>query len=790
MLRNYLKTALRNLWRNKAFSAINIFGLAFGLACSLLIWLWVQDEYYVDGFHKNGSRLYSLYEQQFRDAEANAFFGGPGIMADEMKRQLPDVEYATNYAWNDLRTFEANGKIIKKEGNHAGADFFRMFSFPLIQGNPKTALLSLGDISISKRMAEEFFGSAPEAMGKSIRFEDRKNYKISAVFADLPQNSTLQFDYMLTWQDFLVDNGWALDWTNNGPGCFIMLRNGTDAKAFGKKIYRFLDKYNHEQTARSYVRLGMERFGDVYLHSNFDKQGNLSGGRIQYVKIFSAVAIFILLIACINFMNLTTARSIKRAKEIGIRKVSGAVRFALIKQFIGETLFIVSIAIVLGLLLVTLSLPLFNQLTEKHIDIPFYQVNFWLTILGLLCVTGLFSGSYPALYLSSFKPIRVLKGLPSFTNGALWFRKGLVVFQFVLSIFLIVGNIVVRKQVGFIQSMNLGYDRENLLDIPIEGNLMANYKLFKEEALKMPGIKNVSCISSSPIEIVNGTSGVSWEGKDPTAPIGFSHAAVGYDYVKTMHLQLKMGRDFSKDFATDSAGFLINESALKVFDFKDPVGKPIVFWRKPGTIIGVLKDFHINSIHTKISPLILRLRENDETDHAIVRTEAGKTKVALTSLEKICRELNPKFPFTYKFTDLEYAKMYNNEQIIRKLADYFAFLAIFISCLGLLGLVMFASEQRTKEFGIRKVLGANPFSLFNLLSREFILLILIAMLIASPVAWLAMNSWLQDYAYKISISWWMFVIAGIGAIVIALITVSFQAIKAATANPVRSLRSE
>jgi hypothetical protein len=355
---------------------------------------------------------------------------------------------------------------------------------------------------------------------------------------------------------------------------------------------------------------------------------------------------------------------------------------------------------------------------------------------------------------------------------------------------LIVGNIVVSRQVDYIQSMNLGYDRENLLDIPIEGNLMTKYRLFKEEALKMPGIRNISCISSSPIEIVNGTGGVNWEGRDPTTPIEFSHAAVGYDYVKTMRLQLKMGRDFSKDFATDSVGYIINESALRIIGFKEPIGKSLIFWRKPGTIIGVLKDFHINSIHTKITPLILRLRENDETDHAIVRTEAGKTGVALANLEKICKGLNPKFPFTYKFADLEYAKLYKNEQVIRKLANYFAFLAIFISCLGLLGLVMFSSEQRTREFGIRKVLGAKPISLFNLLSREFILLILVAMMIASPLAWLAMNSWLQDYAYKISISWWMFVFAGCGAILIALVTVSFQAIKAATVNPVRSLRNE
>lgn len=790
MFKNYLKTALRNLWRNKAFSVINILGLAFGLACSLLILLWVSDEYQVDALHQNGDRLYNIYEQQFRDAETNAFFGGPGLLADEMKRALPDVQYASNYAWNELRTFEANNKILKKDGNHAGADFFKMFSFHLIEGNAETALTSPADIAISKKMAEEFFGSPADAIRKSIRFENSKNYKITAVFDNLPQNSTLQFDYILTWQDFLEKNSWAKDWTNNGPGSFIMLRKGADAQAFEKKIYRFLDNYNKEQTPRSYVRLGMERFGDVYLHSNFDKQGNLSGGRIQYVKIFSIVAVFILLIACINFMNLTTARSVKRAKEIGVRKVAGAIRFALIKQFIGETLFIVMIAIVIGLLLVTLALPTFNQLTGKQIQIPLNHFYFWMIIGGLLLVTGFLSGSYPALYLSSFKPVKVLKGLPAFSSSALWLRKGLVVFQFMLSIVLIVGNIVVSKQVNYIQTLNLGYDRENLLDLPLEGDLMTKYKLFKNEALNMPGIKDVSCISNNPIEISNGTGGVQWEGRDPTADIEFVQAAVGYDFVKTMRLQMKNGRDFSKDFPTDSVGYIINEAALKIIGYKDPIGKPLTFWGKPGTIVGVLKDFHFNSIHTQINPLVLRLRENNETDHAMVRTQAGKTKEALASLEKLCKELNPKFPFTYKFSDEEYAKLYKNEQVVSKLANSFAFLAIFISSLGLLGLVMFASQQRTREFGIRKVLGAKPISLFNLLSREFLLLILIAMVIASPLAWLAMNNWLRDYAYKIDISWWMFVLAGIGAMIIALVTVSFQAIKAAMVNPARSLRAE
>ncbi len=790
MIKNYFKIAFRNLWKNKVFSFINVMGLALGLACSLLIMLWVIDEYKVDAFHKNSSRLYSVYEQQFHDGQVNAFHGGPGIMADEMKRVLPEVQYATNYAWNELSTFEANNKIIKENGNHAGQDFFKMFSYPLLEGNVETALKSPLDIAISKKMADEFFGSPALAIGKTIRYQNNKDLKITAVFDDVPQNSTAQFDYILNWQSFLEGNSWAKDWTNNGPATYIMLREGTDAKAFEKKITRFLDNYNKEQTAHNYIRLGIQRYGDIYLHSNFDKNGNLSGGRIQYVQLFSIVAIFILLIACINFMNLTTARSLKRAKEIGVRKVVGAFRFSLIKQFIGEALFIVSIAIVVSLAIVVLILPSFNQLTSKQIHIPFTDLSFWLSITGLLLLTGFVSGSYPALYLSSFKPVRVLKGSLKFSNTALWFRKGLVVFQFMLSIILIIGTIVVSKQVNYIQTMNLGYDRENLLYIPLEGDLTAKYKLFKEQVLNMPGIKDVSRITDNPTEITNGTSGVDWDGKDPNVVIEFTQSAVGYDFTKTMHLQLAGGRDFSKDFATDSVGYLINESALKRIGYKDPIGKPLTFWQKKGTIIGVLKDFHFNSLHTPITPLVLRLGENIEWGAALVRTEPGKTKAALASLEKVCKTLNPKFPFTYKFSDEEYAKLYKSEQVVGQLANYFAFLAIFISCLGLLGLVMFTSEQRTKEFGIRKVLGARPVTLFNLLSKEFLVLVLIAMIIATPIAWIAMSKWLQDYAYQVKISWWMFLIAGAFAIAIALVTVSFQAIKAAIANPVKSLRTE
>src|SRR4029079_13247030 len=498
MIKNYLKTAFRNLRKNKAFSLINIMGLALGLVCSLLIMLWVNDEYEVDAFHNNGSHLYSVYERQNHDGQWSAFHGGPGIMADEMKRVLPEVQYATNFGWNDLVTFEANNKILKQRGNHAGQDFFKMFSYPLLEGNPITALQTPSDIAVSKKMAEDFFGSPAEALGKTIRCQNKTDFKITAVFDVVAQNSTEKFDYILNWQSFLENNSWAKEWGNNGPRCYIMLRKDTDPTAFEMWIVWFRDNYNKEQTPNDYVRLGIQRYCDTYLHSNFDKNGHISGGRIQYVRLFSIVAVFILLIACINFMNLTTARSVKRAKEIGVRKVVGAARAALVRQFMSEALVTVMLSVIVALLIAMLVLPQFNQFTGKHISLRVDNPLFWLSIAGLLLITGFISGSYPALYLSSFKPVRVLKGLPKFSNSAVWFRKGLVVFQFMLSIILIISTIVVSKQVNYIQTINLGYDRENLVYLPIEGDLRSKYNLLKDEANKIPGVKLITRITQDP----------------------------------------------------------------------------------------------------------------------------------------------------------------------------------------------------------------------------------------------------------------------------------------------------
>ncbi|HEV2355601.1 MAG TPA: ABC transporter permease [Puia sp.] len=789
MLKNFFKVAFRSLWRQRGYSFLNIFGLAVGMACSLLILLWIRDEEAVDNYHVNGDRLYSVYERQYYDGKIESGHFTPGVLPDEMKRVLPEVEIASGFNGGDRMTFQVGNKILKEDGAEAGADFFRMFSYPLLAGNASTALASPAGLAISRKMATAFFGSPEAAIGKAIRNENRRDLTVTAVFEDLPTTTSQRFDYVMNWYAYLDDNNWAKDWGNNGPQTLLLLRKGVVASRFDKDITHFLDKYNKYQSKSFRIELGVQKFGDMYLHSQI-VNGKFVGGRIEYVRLFSLVAIFILCIACINFMNLTTARSVKRAKEIGIRKVVGAVRPALIRQFMGEAILLAFISILLAAGIVLLALPAFNQLTGKGIRFPFASGSFWLSLLALTLFTGILSGSYPALFLSSFQPIRVLKGTLRFSPATAWFRKGLVVFQFMLSIVLIIGTMVVSGQVDYVQSVNLGYNRENLIYIPLEGDLTGKFTLFKDQALQMPGIGEVSRGSQSPTNIENGTLGVDWDGKDPNNTIMFTNEAAGYDFVKTMGLHMVAGRDFSPAFGTDTVGYVLNEEAAKRIAYKDPIGRRLTFWGKKGTIIGVVRNFHFNSLHEPIRPLIIRFGEKDDYGNALVRTKPGMTKVALKSLETLCRELNPKFPFTYDFADEQYRNLYKSEEVVHGLANCFAALAIFISCLGLLGLAMFTAEQRTKEFGIRKVLGARVGTLFTLLSKDFLVLVLFAFVLAIPLAGWAMQQWLDNFVYRIGLEWWVFALAGALALLIALATVSFQAVKVALANPVKSLRTE
>jgi putative ABC transport system permease protein len=788
MLANYFKIAWRNLIRNKSFSAINILGLALGLSCSMVVMLWVQDERSMDNFHANGKQLFQVYEQHHTGGKIDANYLTQGLLATELKRNIPEVQYASSMEWNYYRTFEAGNKTFKMAGTFVSPDFLSMFSYPLLQGSRDKSLTVPNGITISRKMADLFFGSPENAIGKTIRYDNKEDLSVTAVFENVPTNSSQQFDFLRNWEDYTKSNAWVNQWTSTGPYTYVQLRPDADPVKVAAKIKDFIYQYQSKNNT-DFIELALQPFPEQYLHDAF-KNGQLDGGRIEYVRLFSLIAVFILLIACINFMNLATARATKRAKEVGIRKVVGAEKGTLMIQFICEAILLTLCAIIIALALVVLLLPVFNQLVGKTLVLPLTQPAFWGALLGLLVLTGLVAGSYPAFFLSSLKPIKVLKGGLRFSAATTLFRKSLVIFQFALSVILIVGMIIIYRQIDFIQSKNLGYNRENLLYIPMDGELINKYELFKEQAADLPGILSISKMRESPTVITHTKGGISWAGKDPTQQVAFADAVVGYDFVKTLALQLKEGRDFSRQFSTDSADFIVNETAVKIMGYKDPIGQTLTWDDNKGTIIGVVKDFHFNSMHEAIAPLFIRLDTSPKWGTVLVRMKAGKTQTAIASLEKLCKAVNPGVPFTYQFSDQEYAKLYQNEQIIGQLSNYFAVLAIFISCLGLLGLAMFSAAQRTKEIGVRKTLGASVPNIIVLLSADFLKPVAIAFFIGAPIAWFAMEHWLQGFVYRADIEWWIFALAAGLTTGIALLTVSAQSIKAALTNPVKSLKAE
>ena len=788
MIKNYFKTAWRNLLQNKTFSLINIFGLALGMTCSLVIMLWLKDEIKKDKFHQNGKRLYRVMENQLYSGTVSTFDATPGILAENIVKDIPDIQMASQMLWEEEPLFTVDNTYDKEKGRYVEKDFLRMFSFKLLKGDPASALARPDAVVISKKLADKYF-KGQDPVGKMIRIDNADNVMVTGVLDEIPASSSLTFDFLMSFEQWRKKNDWAKEWGNNGPRCYVMLAPNVSIDKVNAKIKNYIKTKNKD----SNVELFLQNYGESYLYSDWEN-GKQNGGRIEYVKIFSIVAIIILVIACINFMNLATARSLRRAREIGVRKVVGAGKRQLIAQFIGESLFVSFIAICFSLLIVFLLLPSFNTLTEKHLSIDPADPSFLLILLGLTLVTGIISGSYPALFMSSLKPIIVLKGLLKFRPGATYFRKALVVFQFALSIILILGMIVIYRQIDFIHNKNLGFAKEDLLYMPLEGELQKTYPTFKEQLLKQPGIKYVTSAQSSPLEVGSSTAGVRWPGKDTTKLILFSNNPITYDYIKTMGIQLVAGRDFSSEYGLDTMNYLVNEAAAKKIGYKDPVGKELTMWGDKGMIVGLMKDYHHNSLHVPIEPIILRLHKKSwggtYWGNIIIRTEKGKTKQAIASMEKLSKQFNPGYPFKYYFTDDEIANRYKAEYTVSKLSRYFAFLAIFISCLGLFGLVTFTAEQKIKEIGIRKVLGASVMGIVGMLSKDFLKLVIIAAVIAFPVAWWAMHRWLNDFAYRVNIGWWVFVIAGIVALLIALLTISFQSVKAAIANPVKSLRTE
>ncbi|WP_149241721.1 ABC transporter permease [Dyadobacter sp. 32] len=788
MLKNYFKIAWRNIVRQKAYSILNIAGLSIGMACSILILLWVQNELSYDRFHARANQIFRLTcnAGDFKAAVSSAG------MVRGLQSQLPQIKSGVRLSKPSAMLFEVGEKKVEeKRVFYADSNFLKVFSFPLLAGNAATALNDPGAILITEETAEKYFGTR-DAVGKTIRINNNENFTISGILANTPSNSHLQFDAIIPMKTMAKWN-WDLrndTWGNFNFYTYLELDEKTAASAPAQqRLTQQTAKIFKDHGEKIKLDFQLQPLTDIHLHSNL--QIDLPGhGNMQYVNIFFVVAIFILVVACINFMNLATARSERRAKEVGLRKVVGANRYQLVFQFLGESLIFSFLSLVIAVGIVYMLLPVFKMLTEKTLAIHLLDGKLVMGLIGIAVLTGLLSGSYPALFLSGFAPVKVLKGKLRVSGGNLLFRNALVVTQFVVAIVLLVGTAVVYKQLDFIKKRNLGFDKSNLLYLPMTGELGGKRQALKASLAQNPLTENFTVISDLPTKLESGTIDIVWDGQTTRNQVVFPSMDVDENFVKVFKSKVLAGRGFDKAFSGDSSSYIINEKAMQIMGMNvgNAVGKSLTVYDTKGTIIGVVKNFHFKSLQYAMEPLILRL--NRWGGVVMVRTTAGNAEQTIKALEKINHQLNPAFPFTFGFLDKDLDNLYRSEQQMGSIFNLFAGLAIFISCLGLYGLSAFMAEQRTKEIGVRKVLGATVAGVVGLLSQDFLKLISIAIVIASPIAWFAMNRWLQGFAYQTNLEWWVIALAGLVATAIALFTISFQSIKAALMNPVKSLRSE
>jgi len=788
MIRHNFILTYRNFKRYKSSFLINLVGLSTGLACTFLIYLWVSDELSVDKFNDKDNRLYRAMEHRLR-AENGIWTSPttPGPLAEALAADMPEVEYAITASWPQPYTLSLGDKNITASGRFTGKEFFKMFSYELIAGDANQVLTDKNAVVISDVLARKLFNTTENLIGKAIDFQHESQLQITGIFKSMPVNASDQFEFVASFEKYKEGQDWLLSWGNTGTQTLVLLKPGVNIDQFNVKIADFIKvKTKNEITHRTLFLTG---YSENYLYGKYEN-GLQVGGRITYVKLFSIIAIFILLIACINFMNLSTARASRRVKEVGIKKAIGAGRKSLIFQFLGESMLMSMLSLLIAIFLVYIFLDQFNLITGKHLSFQLDR-NQIVLFLGATVITGLVAGSYPALYISGFHPAAVLKGKLSSSFGELLARKGLVVFQFAISILFIVSVLVVYKQIEFVQSTNLGYNRANLIYFGLSGALgqPKTRETMMEEMKKIPGIENVSSTSHNMTGHNGGTSGVVWEGKNPEDRTEFERLMVNYDMIETLGIQMAQGRSFSPSFGTDSSAIIFNQKGIEFMGMTDPIGKVVNLWGKDRHIIGVTRDFHYESLHENFKPVFFVLSP-DDTYRIMARISAGKEKETLSNIELLYKKLNPGFSFEYHFLDAVYQSQYESEQRVAVLSNYFAGLAILISCLGLFGLAAFTAERRLKEIGIRKVLGSSELGIVYLLSGDFTKIVLVAIIIALPMSFFVARSWLSTFAFRVPLHPWYFIAAGLIALVIAWLTVGVQAIKAARVNPVASLRSE
>ncbi|HWB91958.1 MAG TPA: ABC transporter permease [Puia sp.] len=787
MLKNYLKVAFRNLWKNKGFSFINIAGLAIGMASAILILLWMQNEVSYDDFHARKDRIYEAWNRATFSGALHCWNTTPKVLAAAMQRDLPEVEHACRVDWAGQHLFSVGDKRLMIRGNAVDSIFLQVFSFPMVEGDMRTALDDPHSIVLTEGLARTLFGGQ-DALGKVIKIDNKDNYQVTGILKDLPNNTRFDFQYLVPWSFVRRQGNDDRWWGNNSTRTYVLLKPNTTLASVAPKMRVFKERYDSSEKHWEMFLYPMSRWR---LYSRFEGSQE-TGGRIVFVRLFGIVAAFILLIACINFMNLSTARSERRAKEVGIRKVVGAPKSRLIGQFIGESVLLAFLAALLAIGIVLLSLPGFNQLTDKHLYVPFGSAWFWVCAVGFIVFTGLLAGSYPAFFLSSFQPVKVLKGTFKAANALVTPRKVLVVLQFTFAIVLIICTIIVKQQIDHARDRESGYDQGNLIFHYLTGDLEKNYEIVRQELLRSGAAVSV-CKTSAPLtQNWSDTWGFQWTGKDPDDKTDFLNFCADRDLVKTTRLQLVEGRDFDpENYPTDSSGIILNESSVKAMHFKHPIGQIIINDTIHYHVIGVVKDFIIESPYSPIRPWVVRGTHGSWFNTMHIRLNSKNLMADnLKKAQAIFKRYNPEYPFEYHFIDQDYSQKFDDEKRTGTLAGLFAALTIFISCLGLFGLATYMAENRVKEIGVRKVLGASVTGIATLLSKDFLKLVVVSFLVAAPVAWYAMYKWLQDYSYRVRISWWVFALAAGLSVSIAIITVSFQAIRAALANPARSLRSE
>lgn len=784
MFQHNLKLTFRNFRKHKSQFLINLTGLSTGLACVLFIYLWVADERSVDSYHETDKQLYQIMSNHTDASGINTWKGVPGLLLEEIQATVPEVENTVAMTDPHEFTLSAGDAYLKADGKFASQDFFDVFTYPLLEGSEESALLDKSGIVITRSLALRLFKNT-DVIGRQLVWHfwgKTKTVQVSAVLEDIPQNTSEKFDFLMSWtyyHDDLID---YKNWYNYYGRIAVLLKPEADKKVAEAKI----DAILKEKQEGGRVDLFLTSFSDRYLYSKYEN-GIQAGGRIEYVNLFSAIALFILFIACINFINLSTAKASQRTKEIGVKKTMGASRQSLIGQFFTESLLLSLISLMIAVVFVWMLLPQFNFITQKQLSLQ-PDGTLILTAVLLVLVVGLLAGSYPALYLSGLRSIEVLKGKLTKRAAELWGRKTLVVVQFTLSIILIVSVVVVYQQMEFVKNKNLGYDRDNLLYFEREGKLMENSEAFIAELKNIPGISNAA-LSGFMIGGGNSTGGVSWEGKAEKDQVQFWEIRSGYGLVEILGMEMVQGRAFSNVFGTDSTAVIFNETAIAAMGMENPIGKTITHYTGDKKIVGVVKDFNLVSLHKKVEPAIF-LYAPKETYYIMAKLQKGDEVTTLEKMELLYQSFNPGYVFKPQFVDQDYQALYASEERVSVLSRYFAGLAIVISCLGLFGLAAFTAERRTKEIGIRKIMGSSVLGIVFMLSKDFTRMVVTSILIAVPVAYLIASRWLEDFAYTIDLKWWFFLGSAVVALIIAWLTVGLQTFRAATANPVDCLRDE